>query len=183
MTCSEFLAGYSDFQDGEAQPDLSRAFESHLSTCEKCRRYHDVVVRGVEYLRAAPLPPLCDDFEDRLRHSIYTVEEERRRARISLRPVSTSAMGVVALTAIMVAALLTPFLFQPTPSVELPPIMARTPVPPLADWVGFRSLQASPFARPATDRGLWGESPTLLYPHSPLGKRSREASVVRTGIQ
>lgn len=185
MTCSDFLARYSEFFDGVIPPDDRASFRSHLEECGSCERYHRVVRRGVTLLRSLPPQPLRDDFRDRLRHSLYTIEEEQRIRR--QRPSAASgggAMAVVAATLLVVAVLWTPSLWEATPSVTLPAVIASPPSVATGVTLLPGALYERPAPRqtPAYQADLWTGSHTLLFEHSPLYQRYRGPGLIRTGF-
>ena len=58
MRCSEFLLRYSDFRDETiADQQVRWRFIVHLSDCPRCARYHEVITKGVDFLRS------CDQIE------------------------------------------------------------------------------------------------------------------------
>jgi hypothetical protein len=181
MTCSDFLAGFSDFYDGDPSKDQREAFEAHLAACRSCRRYRDVVERGVELLRSLPPQTPRHDFRPRLQHAIYHVDAERARRRSSSSLAGTGAMSLVAGVAILAGILWTPVLFEEGPAVELPPVVVNTP-PATSPTGAPAPLRSS--AQPASflDANLWAQPNTLLFEHSTL-QRKREGSMVRTGLQ
>lgn len=125
MKCSEFLDNYTDFRDGALAPREGDALRAHMTGCGPCRRYDRVVTRGVGLLRAIPGTRPDPDFRARLRHSIYALEEERRRRRL----LGSAARAVPLLGALGVAGALlaTLTLRESVPVVELPPIVAERP--------------------------------------------------------
>jgi len=181
MTCSDFLARFSEFHDGDLSLEEQEAFEDHLAECPSCRRYRDVVARGVELLRSLPRPEPRDDFRHRLQHSIYHVDEQRLRRRSASSLAGTGAITLVAAVAILAGILWTPVLFDEVGPVELPPVVVNSPGAP----------QVAPVAGPPTrnpdfgsflDSNLWSQPNTLLFEYSPL-HRQRDAGMVRTGLQ
>ena len=141
MKCSEFLDSYTDFRDGALGPAKAGALRAHMTGCVPCRRYDRVVTRGVRLLRALPGTPPDPDFRARLQHSIYALEEERRRRRLlgsAMRAVPLlGALGVLG------ALLATLTLRDSVPVAELPPIVAERPSPaPVA--AGSVLLSGSP---------------------------------------
>jgi anti-sigma factor RsiW len=183
MTCSDFLAGYSAYHDGDASEEQRDAFEGHLASCPSCRRYRDVVTRGVELLRSLPAPTPRHDFRPRLQHAIYHEDAERARRRSSSSLAGTGAMTLVAAVAILAGILWTPVLFEEGTAVELPPVVVNTPpaTSPASreDPVPLRySTEPASFL----DSNLWAQPNTLLFEHSTL-QRKREGSMVRTGLQ
>jgi anti-sigma factor RsiW len=187
MSCSDFLDRFSEFRDGEMSPTQAAGFRTHLETCASCRRYIAVLDRGIELLKGGPSPELPSDFRDRLQYSIYGLEEERRRRRLTGG--GTKTMAIVATAAAISALIWTPLgnlVRGPEPSVDLPPIVAQSPevrlqaprIPSLSD-----ARASSLVALPLAGQELWEESNALLYQHSPLYFRHREASLVRTGLR
>jgi hypothetical protein len=197
MTCDEFVERYSDFADDEALSIDDRAqFEAHLAACRSCLRYHTVLQKGAELIRAAHAPAFRDDFRERLQHRLYLSELESRGG---IRPQGGTGRVFIGggLLAASVLVLLGTWQtlarsFVPTPSIELPPIVASAP-PRAALPLDGDALWTR---RPGGDRGLqarlptselWADSHELLYQHSALHQRSRQGSgqgaVIRTGIQ
>lgn len=181
MSCSDFLARFSEFHDGEVGPDDREAFEAHLDACAACRRYREVVERGIALLRTLPAPSPREDLRQRLQHAIYHVDESRMRRRSSSTLTGTGAMGLVAAVAILAGILWTPVLFEDVPSVELPPLVVNAPVSAPRPAPAVPSLRSDPSA-PFQDSDLWAQPNTLLFEHSPL-QRQREGAMVRTGLE
>jgi predicted anti-sigma-YlaC factor YlaD len=187
MECSEFLSGFSDFRDGLLSSEASYGFESHLEACPSCRRYDEVLTAGVDTLRALPIAPR-KDLHARLQHSIYNIEEERRRRRAPKGGVGM--MSLVAMAAIVSAVVCTPFFWESDPSVELPAIVAQAPTPAPPTRVSASAPTAIPFpnagsfvALPLPGQGLWTESNALLYQHSSLYLRHKEPSLILAGLR
>lgn len=183
MTCSEFLARFSEFYDGDLSLESREAFEEHLAACRSCRRYLEVVERGVELLRSLPSPELREDFRPRLQHAIYHVDEERWRRRGPQTLSGTGAMTLVAAAAILAGILWTPVLFDDVPSVELPPVVAQPPERSSDPSVTLSSPDRHRGERGSfLDSNLWSQPNALLFEYSPL-QRGREGGMVRTGLQ
>jgi anti-sigma factor RsiW len=168
MTCSDFVARFTDFSDGDAPPEDVRAMQEHLAGCESCRRYKTVVEHGAELLRALPTPELRDDFEPRLQHRLYHVQEERylEGAATSRAP----ALTVLGIAVVLTAVAWSPLLWGGAPVVELDPIVVdhappRLQVRPAS--MGPRAFDAR--TAPGLDGGLWED--TRLYEYSPLSRR------------
>lgn len=187
MTCSDFLARYSEFRDRDLSDADRKAFEAHLGACGSCERYHYVVSRGVSLLRTLPAQRLRDDFQDRLRHSLYHLEETRRLRRH--RPHGASgagAMFVAAAAMIVLAVIVTPTLLdEPTPSVELAPVVAEAPAEATATSRIPSAFTVRAGERPSLvyESDLWTGSNALLFEHSALYQRHRSPTLVRAGIQ
>ncbi len=182
MNCQEFLERYSEFRDideADTEPD---SFEAHLDSCPACRRYHEVVERGVELARSFSGPPIREDFEDRLRHHIYhadLVAHTRRRDGSS--PLIAVALAAAAILA-GVGAWGPISTITTAPTVDLPGISASAPQ--VRTILEPQPVQQSPERSPAflNHSNLWSESNTLLYEHSNLYHRYRDGTLIRTGL-
>lgn len=153
MKCSEFLDSYTDFRDGALGPGRAGTLRAHMAGCVPCRRYDRVVNRGVGLLRALPGTPPDPDFRARLRHSIYALEEERRRRRLlgsAMR--AAPLLGALGVLGALLAALT---LRDSVPVAELPPIVAERPSP-ASGAAGSALLSGSP--APAEARA-WPAAP------------------------
>lgn len=187
MTCADFLASYSQLRDGDLPSGETNALHAHLSECSSCARYDRVVQRGVEVLRDAPAPRVRDDFEARVRHSIYSLDEAERARRFRPHgPSGGGAMAVMAAAALLVAVVWTPTLMDSTPTVELPALVIDQPaesnsdVPFVASGLG---MGPEPSSSLVYESDLWTGSNALLFEHSPLYHRYRDPALVRAGIQ
>ena len=167
MNCSEFVARFTDYVDGDAPSIDVEAMEEHLGGCESCRRYRTVVEHGAALLRSLPAPELREDFEPRLQHRLYHVQEER-----SISDHATSRMpafAVFGIAVLLTAVAWSPLLKGSAPVVQLEPIVVdRAPATPVRP----ASTQRRPLelrAAPALDEGLWDD--TRLYEYSPLSRR------------
>ncbi|MEX0935408.1 MAG: zf-HC2 domain-containing protein [Gemmatimonadota bacterium] len=192
MTCSTFLARFSEFHDGGLGPDEAESFREHIRTCRSCERYERVVRRGGEVLRENPGAVLPSGFRDRLQHSILLLDEERRRRRV---PGTGSGLTTFALVAAVAAAMLiAPAFWGGEPGVELPGIVVMEP-PPLRTGTdaAFSLVTGSSVAPVGSSRSslpasfdeleLWSQSNTLLFRYSSLYSKRREPTVVRAGLR
>ena len=179
MKCSEFLDRYTDFHDGALAPEESDAFRGHMSGCAACRRYDEVVTQGVELLRALPETGPGEDFRARLRHSIHTMQEERRRRRLLGSSVRTMPLlGALAVFGALFVALA---LREEELVVDLPPIVAEAPSPtarePLPLPLSSPLLPApgrTPLAAPAGIRGGVGVLGVPSTPRRVIGASAPE---------
>ena len=173
MTCSDFQERFSDYHDGVGDPTFMAAASAHLDACPGCRRYRDVVERGIQILRAVPAPAVGDDFLPRLQHRIYHLEDDH-----VLNPretgSATTTTTAVAIALLIAAAAWSPVLMKP-PEVLIDPVVVSRPEPRV---VGIRTpdyrqlLALEPAAaEPVVQRGLW-DDPLLLTRYSPLTARS-----------
>jgi len=179
MTCSDFMEGFSDYHD-EILSSLERGrFEEHLGACTSCRRYRDVVVRGTSILRGeTPVGP-GSEFRDRLRHSILTLEEERRRRRYTSAPTGFTAVAAVAVLVSFVAA--GSWAFSSDPVVDLQPVVASPPPAPEVHPLFAEGPTVTTSTVRRVDASLWTDSHSLLVERSTLLDRQRGAGVFWTG--
>ena len=176
MNCTDVVDRFSEYLDGTASEVDVAAIERHLETCDQCARYHAVLVNGAELLRKLPEPELRADFEPRLRHRLYHVDDERL-----LR--DHAASGASAVTVLGIALLLTTVAWSPTllsrlPVVQLAPIVVdraptRSPFRPASSPPGMFSTKAEP----DIDDPLWAGQ--LLYDYTPLSQRYEQRARVR----
>ena len=172
MNCSDFVARFTEYLDGSAARVELEVMDAHLDGCPSCRRYKAVVEHGALLLRSLPPPELREDFEPRLRHRIYHVEDLRKLSDHASS--GTPALSVLGMALVLTAVAWSPALRGDAPVIELDPIVvdrAPTRAPARA---GVRP--ASGYLRPASltdlDRGLW-DNTTILYEYSPLYQRYR----------
>lgn len=185
MHCEEFLERYSEFRDrDENEADVS-VFEAHIAECQSCRRYHEVVERGVGLVRSLPGPQPRSDFTDRLRHRIYhadlSASEPRRDASSPFIPFALAAVAVLAGVGVWgpISSAMTP------PAVALPSVSASEPAPaPSRQLIRSGEPIESGVRNPAflTRSDLWDQPNVLLYEHSTLYHRYREGNLIRTGL-
>lgn len=181
MNCSDVVTRFTDYLDGVSTPAEAAAIEEHLERCSTCVRYRNVLVHGAELLRTLPQPELRDDFEPRLKHRLYHVDDERALT-------AHAASGAPAMTVLSIALLLTavawsPTLFLRAPTIELPVIVVDDPPARGSD----RPVSVTPpgvFSttqpEPDLEEGLWANQ--LIYDYSPLSQRyERRSSVRRVG--
>lgn len=173
MNCSEVVAHFTDYLDGVVSDVEAAAIGRHLQECRACHRYKNVLEHGAHVLRSLPEPEVPEDFEPRLRHRLFHVDDER-----TLR--THGASGTPALTVLGIAVLLTavawsPTLFSGAPVIELAPIVVdRAP-----ESSGVRSASATPPGTFSTksEGGLWAN--TLLYDYTPLSQRYEQRAQSR----
>jgi anti-sigma factor RsiW len=176
MNCTEVVDRFSDYLDGTASEADVSAIEGHLAECGTCVRYHNVLVHGTQLLRKLPEPEFREDFEPRLRHRLYHVDDERL-----IR--DHAASGASAFTVLGIAILLTAVAWSPT-------LLSRAPVVQLAPIVVDRAPTRSPFVpassppgmfstkrQPDIDDPLWEGQ--LLYDFTPLRQRYQPRAQLR----
>ncbi len=183
MTCTDYVAAFSDYLDGSVPEEDVRAFEAHLETCATCRRYRAVVEKAGELLRALPEPTLTEDFGPRLQHRLFHVDEEEALEGAAS---ATPAVTVLGMALLLTAMAWSPTLWERAPEIMLDPIVVDRPRVELP----VRAVSAMPEqgrsrTRPASDfeRGLWDDAHVLFYEYSPLSQRySQRGRVGRAGI-
>jgi len=178
MTCSEFVDRFTDFLDGAGSAEFRRRAEAHLESCSECERYRQVMTRGADLLRSLPEAQLPEDFQPRLQHRLYHVDDE---AALNAHTASgATVLTVVGMSVLLTALAWSPALRPTAPVVELPPIVVSDPP------VRLRPVNALPMGlrilRPTfgiAKAGLWDDAQALLYEYSPLQQRYRERSPLR----
>lgn len=182
MDCPQILERFSDYYDRTGEDAFLAAVEAHLDGCEECRRYVEVVRRGSDLLNSFPRLEVSDDFEPRLRHRIYHIEDGDALSHGSAGSGTTTVTALI-MAILVSAAAWSPALRAGAPEVELSPIVVSRPE---ARPLGLRASQGLLLAAPSTavPRQLWDGSHALLYRYSPLsGSHGRDDVVRRTGLQ
>jgi len=181
MTCSEFLARFSEYRDEDPTLTDREAFACHLDSCTSCRRYGEVLSRGVALLRESESLRPRADIQERIRHSIYTREEEQsRKGRHSFD--ASGFVAVAAVGALVAFMVWSPWAPVADPTVELPPLVAADPLPAPVHPLFWTTASGTPPVT-AGEGGLWTQSNVLLLEHSPVRARSSGAGLVRTGAR
>lgn len=177
MDCSHFLARFTDYLDGAMAPGEAVEMEDHLRGCAPCGRYRSVVEGGATLLRSLPQPELREDFQPRLRHRIYHVDDERA---LAAHQSGTPALTVLGIAILLTALAWAPMLRGSGRDVLLEPIVVdrlprqASPVLPvlLTPPGSFSTTTPSDL-----DDGLWAN--TLLYDYSALSQRYNQRARVR----
>ena len=179
MNCSEFVARFTDYVDGDAPPEDVGAMEEHLGGCESCRRYKTVVENGAALLRSLPAPELREDFEPRLQHRLYHVHEERSLSEHATS--RTPAFAVFGIALLLTAVAWSPLLRGSAPVVQLEPIVVdRAPVAPRIRPVSTQRRPLQLRSEPALDEGLWDD--TRFYEYTPLSRRYDDLRPRQVGL-
>lgn len=101
VACSVFLARHSAYIDDELMPRERSAHERHQAACASCARYARVLANGVDALRSLPPLEASADFEARLQHRLFHVQDE---AALGARPRSSRVwLAAAASLALLVA--------------------------------------------------------------------------------
>lgn len=178
MSCADFMERFSDYLDGSAPVEEAVALEGHLERCEACRRYRTVLEHGATVLRTLPAPELREDFEPRLWHRLYHVDDER--------VLTAHQSGAPALTVLGIAILLTALAWAPVlrggpDDLRLEPIVVDRA--PRAREAPYRPASFLPVGTFGTRSpaglgvGLWDEA--LLYEYSALSQRYNQRVPLR----
>ena len=178
MTCSDFIERFTDFLYGEGPEGFRLDAKAHLESCSECTRYHQVMMQGGAVLRSLPQAQVPEDFQPRLQHRLYHVDDE-----VALN--AHTASGTTALTVLGMSMLLTALAWSPAlrpmaPVVELPPIVVSEPPQRLrpVNALSVRPAIRQPsFGERRTD--LWDDAQSLLYEYSPLQQRYLERGPLR----
>lgn len=179
MTCTEFVAGFSDFYDGTATDEFVAAAEEHLAGCRSCRRYRHVVHSGARLLRALPGVELREDFHPRLRHTLFHVDDGALLRRHTSS--GTTVLVVAGIATFLSALAWSPTLKPSAPVVELAPIVVSAPAAVRAATNRFESYRG---VAARTQRGLWEDAHRLFIEYSALSRRySQRSPLIRTGLE
>lgn len=76
VACSVFLARHSAYIDDELLPQERQAHERHLESCDACGRYARVLAGGLDVLQSMPEVEPSADFEARLQHRLFHLQDE-----------------------------------------------------------------------------------------------------------
>ncbi len=130
MACKEFLERYTEYRDGLLSAGESGRFDAHLESCESCRRYESVITRGLAAWRALPRVTTSSDFQPRLQHRLYHVDDPGRRSlRAHVGRAAMIAVGAAGLFTLSVSNRNQPLSVE----VQLPPVTADAPLEAVAE--------------------------------------------------
>lgn len=76
VACNRYLTRHSAYLDGELTAEERLVHEAHEASCASCARYASVLRRGASMLRDLPEIEPSSDFQQRLQHRIYHVQDE-----------------------------------------------------------------------------------------------------------
>lgn len=121
--CSEIVAQHGDYLDGLLAPHDAARVQWHLSTCDSCARYDRVVRRGIDLVRELPEITPSEDFEQRLQHRIFHVQDGVSLAE----PRAAGAAATLAVAGVIALLAWSPLLF---PERDGLPVAAATVAEP-----------------------------------------------------
>lgn len=154
--CDEILTLHSDYLDGLLAAHEAARIQWHLSQCTSCARYDRIVRRSLDMVRELPEVQPSDDFEERLQHRIYHVQDGEAIAE------PRAAGGAAALAVASVIALLawSPLMFSERDGEPAAAVVAASPereVRPATQVLDV--LPATPLLGSAAD--VWFPVPQL----------------------
>lgn len=171
------MARSSEYFDGSASERDTALMEAHLRACAACRRYKVVYEEGASLLRSLPEPELGEDFEPRLRHRLFHVDD--RRALLDHSGSATPALTVLGLSVLLTLVAWSPLLREEPPVVDLAPIVVDEVREPARPMRVAGSRGAVVFS--ALGQGLWDDA--RLYEYTRLSKRyARDGGIRRVGF-
>jgi anti-sigma factor RsiW len=142
MDCTTFLDNFSDWIDGDLEPETRDRMNAHVAACVDCQQYEAVYARGTMLLRG-----LDDDFD--LDEDVFRASLEHRILRARRDAGTAAALGsgapvvsLLAMTVVVLSVAWIPVLMtQGGPAVvDLDPIAATAPE--------VRTVQVRPIAIP-----------------------------------
>ena len=128
--CRAFLDRYSDYRDGRLGDEGRSFFVGHIAGCGPCRRYNHVIRKGVDALwNTSPGSPRRHLSVGEVRRLAATFERKSLALGTAGSGVTLAAAALVAL--LMAAVAWSPFFSGHTPEVQMPPVVAGAPPPPV----------------------------------------------------
>jgi hypothetical protein len=106
--CDEYMASHSEYLDGLLSPMVAAQLSAHADACASCARYDRIVRKGVDLVRDLPDVEPSVEFEMRLQHRIFHMQDAA-----ALRPRSASAASALAVAAAVALLAWSPLLFVP----------------------------------------------------------------------
>jgi hypothetical protein len=100
MNCTEFLHGYSDYDDSLLDEAELELFRAHLVACASCARYDRVLRKGRMLARQHAQVTPGEDFIPRLHDRLWRHRIERRR-RLAMSVPGGAAAALAAVTVVL----------------------------------------------------------------------------------
>jgi hypothetical protein len=126
VACDEVLARYGDYMDGLLTPLEAARLQLHFGVCGSCARYDRIMRRGLELVRDMPEITPSDDFEQRLQHRLYHVDDA---ASLAPRPVA-GAVATFAVAGMLALLAWSPILLSTEDGVAVAAREQEDPVRP-----------------------------------------------------
>ena len=130
MVCKEFLEGHSEYRDGLLAAAEKARFEAHMEACGSCRRYDAVVARGIDMLRALPNVETSPDFQPRLQHRLFHVDDA---AKPPFRAQLGRAAAIIVASAVLISLGVSNRAQPMRIEVGLPPVNVEPPATTVAE--------------------------------------------------
>jgi anti-sigma factor RsiW len=132
VVCDEFLARHSDYLDGLLSPVAAARLSAHATACDSCARYDRIVRKGIDLVRELPDVEPSEDFEMRLQHRIFHLEDAR-----VLEPRASGAAAALGVAAAIALLAWSPLLVVPAdPGMAAAPALEE-------DAAGARDAQGA----------------------------------------
>src|SRR5262245_58778997 len=97
MTCTEFLARYTEYRDGLiGAPREARRFARHIATCASCRRCDTALADGVDALHGIRRDEPDTAFRERLARRLALERAQAGRPHVPSRPSLAAALLIAA---------------------------------------------------------------------------------------
>jgi hypothetical protein len=109
VLCDELLARYGDYVDGLLTPVQVARLQLHIETCASCGRYDRIMQRGLELVRDLPPVEPSPDFEQRLQHRLYHVDDA---AALAAQRPTAGAVATFAVASVLALLAWSPVLFS-----------------------------------------------------------------------
>jgi hypothetical protein len=175
FSCDQLRDRHSDFIDGLLRPEEMAELQAHIDECDACARYDRVLRNGLSLVRDLSEVRPSDDFEHRLQHRLFHLQDDEMLhgrgpfASFTSAAAIAAILGVVTWTAVLVRerALMPDAIadFQ-VESTMMVPLPALDPLGGhLADWYTAHSatlLTHSTSVRPTIFPGPY--SPLIVRP-------------------
>jgi hypothetical protein len=106
--CDDYMASHSEYLDGHVSPIAAAQLRAHADACASCARYDRIVRKGIDLVRDLPDAEPSAEFEMRLQHRIFHMQDAA-----ALRPRPASAASALAIAAAVALLAWSPLLFVP----------------------------------------------------------------------
>lgn len=169
MTCSDFMARYSDFLDGCVDPAEADLWSSHAEVCESCARYDRVTRRGLQLVRDLPPLEVSPDFHRTLNARLGSPEPVRFEHTAPAMGVYVALLSAVAVGALALIPLVRDEVAVDDYSAAAEAVEQPAPIRAGFASAGWWHAPTAPAAAPAmyrvTSAGLPGAySPVVVAP-------------------